>query len=166
MAVVATVVNASAFMIRDNLTAFRSTLALTAASFGLVAASTFALDAGAVSPFGFMVACGLGLYLPYAAFHTTVFERLIAAARVPCNLAFLLYLADSLGYLAYAAVIAGRTVLAGASPILPFFRTLLLAGSVVSAAAVAAAVLFFEQALRDQPASIASELVPEPEAAT
>lgn len=38
---------------------------------------------GLVSPYLFMVACGVGLYFPYVAFQTTVFERLIAIARMP-----------------------------------------------------------------------------------
>ena len=46
---------------------------------------------------------GLGLYLPYVAFHTTIFERLIALTRERANVGFLMYLADSLGYFAYAA---------------------------------------------------------------
>ena len=57
-----------------------------------------------------MVLMGLGLYLPYVAIHTTVFERLIAMTRERGNLGFLMYLADAVGYLGYAVVMVGTIV--------------------------------------------------------
>ena len=68
-----------------------------------------------------MVACGVGLYIPYVAFHTAVFERLIATARMPANLGFVMYLADSIGYLGYAGVMVVRTQGTQSEKILPFF---------------------------------------------
>ncbi len=44
-------------------------------------------------------------------FTPRVFERLIAASRRPCNLGFLMYVADAVGYLGYAVVIVLKTVL-------------------------------------------------------
>jgi hypothetical protein len=52
-----------------------------------------------------MVLVGAGLYLPYVAVHTTVFERLIALTRDRGNLGFLMYLVDSIGYMAYVVVL-------------------------------------------------------------
>jgi hypothetical protein len=52
-----------------------------------------------------MILLGLGLYLPYVAVHTTIFERLIAMTRDPGNLGFLMYVADAAGYMAYAALV-------------------------------------------------------------
>ena len=49
--------------------------------------------------FPFMVLTGLGLYLPYVLVHTTLFERLMAVTRDGGTLGFLMYLADSAGYL-------------------------------------------------------------------
>jgi hypothetical protein len=61
-----------------------------------------------IGPFPFMVLLGLGLYLPYVAVHTTVFERLIAMTRDRGNLGFLLYIADAAGYMAYAALVLAK----------------------------------------------------------
>ncbi len=85
--------------------------------------------------FAFMVLMGLGLYLPYVAIHTTVFERLLAMTRERGNLGFLIYLADSAGYLGYAAVMVGGSFLPQQEDFLRFYTvvswliaTLALAG--------------------------------------
>ena len=46
-----------------------------------------------------MVLTGPGLHLPHVLVHTTLFERLMAVTRDGGNLGFLMYLADSAGYL-------------------------------------------------------------------
>ena len=46
----------------------------------------------------FMVLIGIGLYVPYMLFHTTIYERLIAFLRTKANIGYLLYLADFAGY--------------------------------------------------------------------
>jgi hypothetical protein len=55
-----------------------------------------------------MVLMGLGLYLPYVAMHTTVFERFLAMTRERGNLGFLMYVADSIGYLGVVGVLLAR----------------------------------------------------------
>jgi hypothetical protein len=85
--------------------AFLSSLGLIAGGFGLVLASLALFEADVLSPFLFMVLVGLGTYVPYVAFHTTVFERFIAVFREPGNLGFLMYLADAIGYLAYVGLL-------------------------------------------------------------
>jgi hypothetical protein len=60
-----------------------------------------------------MVAIGAGLYLPYVAVHTTVFERIIACTRDRANVGFLMYVADSVGYLGYVAVVLMKNQLIG-----------------------------------------------------
>ena len=92
VAVCVTALNAGAIWITHNLTAIRVTLSMMCVSFLLVAVSAMMQSSSTMSPLLFMVLCGVGLYVPYVAFHTTVFERLIAASRHPSNLGFLMYL--------------------------------------------------------------------------
>jgi hypothetical protein len=147
VAICVTALNAMAIWITANLTAIRVTLALMGGAFGLVLLSAVGQSYGAISPFIFMVACGVGLYLPYVAFHTTIFERLIAASRRPCNLGFLMYLADSIGYLGYALVIMIRTSLQEPGTILPFFIGSLVVVAMISIAALLGAWLYFQRSL-------------------
>jgi hypothetical protein len=62
-----------------------------------------------------MVLQGVGLYLPYIAVHTTIFERLIAMTRDRGNIGYLMYLADAFGYLGYVFVLLGRNAAGSAS---------------------------------------------------
>ena len=78
--------------------------------FVLVLFSLWAQQAGMLDAFPFMVLVGLGTYVPYVAFHTTVFERLIAAFRGGRgNIGYLMYLADATGYLGYVGVMVAPT---------------------------------------------------------
>lgn len=58
-----------------------------------------------------MVLMGLGLYLPYVAVHTTVFERLIAMTRDRSSVGFLLTFADAFGYVGVVVVMLTKEVL-------------------------------------------------------
>jgi hypothetical protein len=71
-----------------------------------------------------MVLHGLGLYLPYIAIHTTVFERLLAMTRDRGTIGYLMYLADAFGYLGFVVVMMARNVLGPAENFLPFFLAL------------------------------------------
>ena len=78
---------------------------------------------GRIGGFGFMVLLGTGLYLPYTAIHTTVFERLIAMTRDRGNLGFLMSVADSAGYLGYVLLVVAEGFLPKGGNILHFFST-------------------------------------------
>ncbi|MCA8983355.1 MAG: DUF5690 family protein [Planctomycetaceae bacterium] len=147
VAVLVTLLNVFAIWITNNLRALRVTLGLMCLAFGMVLLSVFGQESGSLAPFAFMVTCGVGLYIPYVAFHTTVFERLVAASRRPANLGFLMYLADSLGYLGYAAVMIPRTWGKTPETLLPFFKWSLLCVSGLSILALFAAIYYFQRVL-------------------
>ena len=88
---------------RDNRRALRHGLLAATAGLGILLISLMGLRWQWLSAFPFMVLTGLGLYLPYVLVHTTLFERLMAVTRDGGNLGFLMYLADSAGYLGTSA---------------------------------------------------------------
>ena len=55
--------------------------------------------------FTWMVLGGLGFYIPYVIFHTTLFERLIATFKDKSNIGYLMYLADAVGYLGSVGIL-------------------------------------------------------------
>ena len=163
-----TALSALAIWIPGNRAALRVSVAMMCVAFVVVIAAVLMQQSGALSPLGFMVACGIGLYVPYVGYHTTILERLIAAARRPCNYGFLMYLADSLGYLGFAVIITLKNAQMTSSTILPFFLNLSLVVSGGSIVALIAAQLYFERVLptetqlvpADPQAPAAGELAP------
>jgi hypothetical protein len=114
----------STVFVRDNRRAFFTALAVAIGGACLVGVALLSLGADLLSPFGFMVLHGLGLYLPYIAVHTTLFERLIAMTGDRGNIGYLMYLADAFGYLGYVVVMLARNLLEPTAQFLPFFLTL------------------------------------------
>jgi hypothetical protein len=98
-------------LVKNNRTAFYTSLGLALAGLVLSLAALTAARAGVLAPFPFMVLLGLGMYLPYVSVHTTVFERLIALTRERANLGYLMYLADSAGYLGTAVLLIAKSAL-------------------------------------------------------
>ena len=114
-------INGLVCLVRDNRRAFFLALFLCMAGLGLVVLSLSALNAVKIAPFAFMVVFGLGMYLPYVAVHTTIFERFIALTRERANIGYLMYLADAMGYLGYVAVMLGKRVWRADGDFLGFF---------------------------------------------
>ena len=95
-------------ILRDNRRAFFAAMAVATAGLGLVALAALGGGPGPDDPFAFMVISGLGLYLPYVAVHTTIFERLMAMTRDRGNIGYLMYVADAFGYIGLRGRRAGR----------------------------------------------------------
>ena len=104
-------INGLAVWIRNNRSAFLGALMLVLGGFLVVLAALVGRHVQLLDSFSFMVFVGLGMYVPYVAFHTTVFERLIAAFRERGNIGYLMYLADAAGYAGYIALMFGQNLL-------------------------------------------------------
>jgi hypothetical protein len=102
------VVNGSTVIILDNRKALFTALGVCGLGIGVLIVALLTQRAGSISSLTFMILLGLGLYLPYVAMHTTVFERILALTRDRGNVGFLLYVADSVGYLGYVVVVLAR----------------------------------------------------------
>lgn len=100
--------NGAVVFLRNNRWAFFASLAVSAGGLFLIVGALFGWQGKQIGPFWFMVLMGLGLYLPYVAMHTTVFERFLAMTREKGNLGFLMYVADSIGYLGVVGVLLAK----------------------------------------------------------
>jgi hypothetical protein len=143
--IVVTAICGMTVWVKGNLLAIRITIGLMCVAFLTVIVSTLLQRSGLIGAYLFMVATGIGLYIPYVAFHTSVFERLIAVSRMPSNLGFLMYLADSIGYLGYASVIVARTQVVEMKPLLPLFYMVLLVAAGCSVLGLLTASLYFRR---------------------
>lgn len=142
------VVNGLSVLIRSNRIAFFLSLAVSGFGMILVAAGLLLRSANLIDGFVVMTLLGLGLYLPYVAVHTTVFERLIAMTRDRGNVGFLLYVADAVGYLGYVVVMLVKNF---ASPKLNFYDFLATSSWIVVVVSTISLVfcgIYFERRMR------------------
>ncbi len=122
VALVVLIANGLSVLIVDNRRAFFASIGVALSGGVLMLASLAGLSQSWLDGFTFMVLLGSGLYLPYVAVHTTIFERLIAMTRDRGNLGFLMYVADSAGYLGYAALMMARSAFPTGPDFLQFFK--------------------------------------------
>lgn len=139
-------VNGSLAMVRDNRRALLGGMGLSIVGLSLALASLAGHHLGVLPPFAFMVLLGVGMYVPYVAVHTTLFERLIALTRERGNMGYLMYIADTAGYLGYAGIMVAGAVFPGRETFLGFFT--LLAGGLLVTALMAMVVAGAAQAAR------------------
>jgi hypothetical protein len=98
-----------------------------------------------------MVFTGLGMYIPYVAFHTTIFERLIAVFRNKANIGYLMYLADAMGYLGYVAVMLFRNLGGGPINYLGFFLQASTIMALASMLLMIGSLVYFQRKMGDLP---------------
>lgn len=143
------IANGTLVLVRDNRRAFLGGLGWCATGLVLALLALAGHRAGFLTPFAFMVLLGVGMYVPYVAVHTTIFERLIALTRERGNIGYLMYLADAIGYLGYVGVMLSRGAFPAKEDFLSFFLPLadwLLGAALV---AVAGACFYYARHVHD-----------------
>ncbi|MFM8285388.1 MAG: DUF5690 family protein, partial [Planctomycetaceae bacterium] len=133
--------NGAAVLIGDNRRAFVLSLATCGVGVALLGCATLGRERWGLSPLVYLVLVGLGLYLPYVALHTTLFERLLGMTRERGNIGFLMYVVDSVGYLGYVAVMLLRNLAARPWDWLAVLERAALVTSAVGLLCVAACAL-------------------------
>lgn len=94
----------SIMLIRNNKTALMINHVIVITGMLLIGASTLLFENDMISPTTWMILIGLGLYLGYVPFNSIFFDRLIAAFQYIGTVGFIMYVADSFGYLASVGV--------------------------------------------------------------
>ncbi|CAN5217803.1 DUF5690 family protein [soil metagenome] len=144
------ILNGTLVAIRNNRTAFFTGLALSMAGILIVLAAVIGWNFAIIGPFAFMVLVGLGIYMPYIAVHTTIFERFIAMTRERGTVGYFMYLADAFGYLGFVAMLIARKIFADRQltpmdNLLPFFLTLCIITGVLCVLLLIPCGLFFRR---------------------
>ena len=84
--------------VKDNRRAVAFNIGFVALGFALLGASTLAYQFHVLPPVWWMILAGAGLYMGYTPFNAMLFDRMIAATGKVGTAGFLIYLADSFGY--------------------------------------------------------------------
>ena len=136
---------ASMVLIRNNMRAFMIAQVIMMAGFLLSGIITWLYLQKQVSTFHWMTLVGLGLYMTYIPYNSILFDRMIAAFRYAANVGFLIYLADSFGYLASVGVLLSKTVFKIRMNWLDFYTTLVMITSVAGVVLITASLIYFER---------------------
>jgi len=135
-------------LVKNNLLAFRLNHWIVAAGFVIAGGSTFLFSQQHISAYWWMVLNGLGLYLGYVPFNVMFFERKIAAIRKPANVGFLIYVADSFGYLGSVGILLFKNFETQNILYSSFFIQALYAVSITGLALMAFSLFYFNRKLR------------------
>jgi hypothetical protein len=92
-------------LIRKNLKAFSVIHLMIIGGCILVGASTMMYSLKIIDPVSWMTMAGLGLYLGYVPYNAIFFERMIATFHYKSNVGFVMYVADSMGYLGSVSIL-------------------------------------------------------------
>ena len=100
IAIIVLAVMGSIMVIKDNMKALMVNLYIVLGGILLVGVATFIFHIKMISAPLWMILTGLGLYMGYVPFNCILFDRFIATYKTAANAGFLIYIADSFGYLA------------------------------------------------------------------
>lgn len=98
VAVIVLLMISSMIFIKDNRYAFKVNHWLVGTGAAVLIGSTISFWIGIISPVLWMVLLGLGLFMSYVPFNCIFFDRMVSAIGKPANAGFLIYIADSVGY--------------------------------------------------------------------
>jgi hypothetical protein len=109
VAIIALVALGLLIRVRDNANAVMWNLILIAFGLGTTGVATTLFQLGWLGPVWWMISIGAGLYLAYTPFNALLFDRLMAATTLTGNAGFLIYVADSSGYVGSVALLLLRS---------------------------------------------------------
>jgi len=143
VAVISLAALAAVMTVRDNLKALLVIHSVVVAGFLLLGLSTLAFQSGLLSPLTWMILAGAGLYMSYTPFNAMLFDRLVAVSGQVGTAGFLIYVADSSGYVGSVALLLWRNFGGVTLDWLQFFIQAAYGTSIIGAVLVTGAGFYF-----------------------
>jgi MFS family permease len=100
----------SMVLIKNNFVALKTAHYFILAGFIIAGTCTVLFKAAYISPIWWMTLVGLGLYMVYIPFNAVFFDRLISTFKYASNVGFLIYIADSFGYVGSIGVLMSKEI--------------------------------------------------------
>jgi Flp pilus assembly protein protease CpaA len=135
----------SMVVIKNNLKAFFIAQWMMLTGFLLSGIVTWLYLQQQVNTFNWMTLVGLGLYMTYIPYNSILFDRLLASFKYAGNVGFLIYIADSFGYLASVSVVLTKTIFKIQLNWLNFYTNLVLVTSVAGIVFTLISILYFKK---------------------
>ncbi len=139
------IVIGSLMFIKSNYFAFMLIHLIVLVGLIIVGASTFGFEHQWVSAPVWMILVGVGLYFGYIAFNSVLFDRLIATYRYVSTVGFLIYLADSCGYVGSVAVVFYKNLGQPNVSWLVFFTEAAYIMSAIGSILITASMVYFHR---------------------
>jgi Family of unknown function (DUF5690) len=136
---------ASMIVIKNNKKAFVITHYIIIVGFLVAGISSYLFINHELSPFYWMTLVGLGLYMGYIPFNCILFDRMIATFKVAGNVGFLIYIADSYGYLGSVGVIITKTLISSKLKWATVYSNGVMYLSIVGVIGTITALIYFNQ---------------------
>jgi len=133
----------SMVLIKNSFKAFMLSHVFIMLGFIVAGLSTWLFSSGGLAPIWWMTLVGLGLYMVYIPFNAVYFERMIAAFQFTGNAGFLIYVADSFGYLGSVSVLLSKEIFKVQLNWVHFFSNSVMALSVVGVLITLYAMYYF-----------------------
>ena len=130
-------------LVKNNQRALLINHLIIAAGFALSIFTTLLYKNGSLSSFWWMTLVGVGMYMGYVPFNAMLFDRLIASFKYVGNAGFLIYLADSFGYLGSDAVLLTKSFLKLDVSWSNFFESMVLVLSAVGLVLIGFSAIYF-----------------------
>lgn len=127
----------------NNFKAFVLSQSMMLLGFLLTGTCTLLFTAHSISMFWWMTLVGLGLYMVYLPFNSNLFDRFLASFKITGTAGFLIYVADSFGYLGSVTVLFSKSILKLQMQWLEFYVQLVQLTSVVGFLSIAASLYYF-----------------------
>jgi MFS family permease len=131
--------------IKNNMKAFILAQVIMLAGFLLSGIVTLLYLQSAISTFYWMTLVGLGLYMTYIPYNSILFDRMLATFQYAANVGFLIYVADSFGYLASVTVLLTKTIFKFHINWLDFYTSLVLFTSAIGMILIVVSMLYFRK---------------------
>ena len=141
---------ASLVVIKNNSRAFIIAQLIMLTGFLLSGFVTWLYLEQKVDTFYWMTLVGLGLYMTYIPYNSILFDRMLAAFRYSANVGFLIYLADSFGYLASVSVLLTKNIFRVELNWLDFYIRLVLVSSILGVVLIIFSMAYFIRKGKDK----------------
>ena len=111
----------------------------------MIGVSTALFQGGLLSAPMWMILIGVGLYLGYVPFNSIFFDRMIATFQYVGTVGFIMYVADSFGYLGTVAVILSKTIFKLNLQWLEFYTSLVMIAAVTGVVGTLLSLIYFRR---------------------
>lgn len=132
-------------LVKDNIKAFMINHYIIISGFVIMSVTSILYHYLFIGPFLWMTMVGTGLYMSYVPFNCLYFERMIASYRITGNVGFLIYIADSFGYLGSVVVLFFKQFAGIQLSWISFFMNIVLVISVVGILGTIIAAAYFRK---------------------